>query len=296
MKLETNERDPAKWGDSMWSAILAILAAYIRKWSGEDSPATLSPEARDEIRSRIVLDVIAQPVPEGFSALRHVFRIARQWRVRGWTGDTALDQREKRAARRAARAAARDPGSKEAEERRNKSPFRGVSDDARQPTPLAQLVAIESATREGLAYVSDRQRKQRRRAVSGKPSPVRHRVRIVGFVGKPRVGFGSGGRPLYFPGAATRIAFEPLAPEGERYYCRKTRKWMPHPGHIGSIANRAIGKAKTDAIGQDAIGQAMVRMAIIGRTEGRRFIPSQPPTVGIPAQPGDGSAIRPIRQ
>ena len=296
MKLETNERNPAKWSDAMWASILAILAAYIRKWSGEDSPATLSPEARDEIRSRIVLDVIEKPMPAGFSVLRHVFRIARQWRVRGWTGETAADQREKRAARKAARAAARDPGSRESEEARNKSPFRGMSDDSNQPTPLAQLIAIETATREGLAYVSDRQRKRRRRTVSGKPSPAKYRVRVVGFVGKPRVGFGYNGRPLYFPGAATRIAFEPLAPEGERYYCRKTRKWKPHPGHIGSIANRAIGKRKTDAIGQDAIGQAMARMAILGRTETRRFIPAPPPTTGIPAQPGDGSAIRPCRQ
>lgn len=298
MKTETNERNPLKWSEVFAAAVLRIVSAYVRKWSGADSPRELSPDDREEITARIIMDIMANgPVPVGVSAMHYVFRICRRWRLREWYGDTESNRNRMRAERAAAKKSLRDPGSRESEEGRNKSPFRGVSDDARQPTPLSQLVAIESATIEGLRYVSDRQRKARRKPVKGKPGPVSYRVVVVGYAGRPRVGFGANGRPLFFPGAATRIAYVPSAPTHEvGEWDKKARKYRPYVPYTGTVGHRAIGKTKTDAIGQDAIGQAMARMAILGRTESRRFIPAQPPTVGIPAQPGDGTAIRPCRQ
>jgi hypothetical protein len=281
---------PATWGNELWSNLLGILAAYIYKWSGPDSPAELSPEARDEIRSRILIDLMTGEVPDGVSPMHYVFRTARRWRVRGWAGDTETDRERKRSERSAARRNLRDPGSRESEENRNKSPFRGVSDDARQPRPDAILSAIETAERVGLHYVSDRQRKARRRPVKNKPGPVKYRCRVVGFVGRPRAGFGQmTGKPLYFPGAATRIAFEPLPPEFET-----GPRGKPAIPFTGTIGHRAIGKARTAATGADAVGHAMATMAILGRESRRRFIPTPPPTSGIPATPGDGTEWRAI--
>lgn len=286
--METNERNPLRWSDATASAAMKIVAAYVRKWSGTDSPDTLSPEERDEIRSRIVFDIMeGGNVPEGITPLHHVFRVCRRWRVRGWNGNTAHDHRERRAAGRAARAAERDPGSRESEESRNKSPFRGMSDDARQPTPLAVLIAVETATREGLRYVSDRQRKARRRPVKGY-AKMTYKARPTGFAGR-FAGRGASGRLLYYPGARTLICWEPVQPERET-----GRGGKPHVPHVGTVANRQIGKVKTAAIGRDAVGQAMARMAILGRTPRLRFIPAAPPASGVPAMPGDGTEFRPI--
>jgi hypothetical protein len=286
--METNERNPLQWSDATAAATLRIVAAYVRKWSGPDSPDTLSPDEREEVVSRIIFDVMeGGDVPDDIAPLHHVFRTCRRWRVRGWNGNTAYDHRERRAALRAARAAERDPGSRESEEGRNKSPFRGVSDDARQPRPDRILEAIETATREGLRYVSDRQRKARRRPVKGKPEATRYRIAIVGHVGRPMAGYSPTGRALYWPGSATRIAFEPLPPTRE-----VGPRGKPHVPYVGTVGHRAIGKAKTAAVGEDAIGTAAATMAILGRTERRRFIPTPPPTRGVPAMIGDGSAIR----
>jgi hypothetical protein len=289
---------PVSWPETVWSEILRILAAYIYKWSTAESLSELSPEARDEIRSRIILDIMTGEHPDGLTPTHLAFRVARQWRMRGWNGDAELDRDRKRREASKAREALRDPGSAESEGARNKSPFQGMSDDSRQPTPLAQLIAIETATREGLRYVSDRQRKARRKPVKGKPAPVAYRCVPTGFAGRPRVGFGKDSRPLYFPGARTLIRFEPTgAPEYEMgAYDRSARQYQPYRSHTGTVANRAIGKKKTEPVGQDAIGLAMASMAILGRTKPRRFIPAAVPTTGIPATAGDGTAIRPCRQ
>ncbi len=288
--METNERNPLQWSDATAAAMLRIVAAYVRKWSGDDSPKTLSPDERDETRSRIIMDIMTGTVPDGITPLHYVFRVCRQWRMRGWSGDTETDRLRKRAERAAARKAARDPGSRESEEGRNKSPFRGVSDDARQPRPDRILEAIETATREGLRYVSDRQRKARRRPVKGKPERTRYRVVVVGTLGRGFAGLAPrSGRPLYWPGSGTRIAFEPLPPTME-----VGPRGRPHVPYVGTVANRAIGKAKTAALGEDDIGTAAARMAILGRTRRRGFIPPTVPTRGVPAAAGDGSAVRTV--
>jgi hypothetical protein len=288
--MDTNERNPLKWSDDTAAAMLAIIGGYVHKWSGPDSLATLSPAERDEIKSRIAFDVMTEgSVPDGMTSLHYVFRACRRWRVRGWNGNTALDQRDRRAALRLARAAERDPGSRESEEGRNKSPFRGVSDDAKQPRPDRILEAIESATTAGLHYVSDRQRKARRRPVKGRPERTRYRVSIVGSVGRPVAGYAPNGRPLYWPGSATRIAYEPLPPTME-----VDRQGRPHVTHVGTVANRSIGKAKTAALGTDAVGTAAATMAILGRTERRRFNRPPLPAAGVPAAAGDGTAVRTV--
>jgi len=287
---------PTTWGDEFWTNALRILGAYVYKWSGPDSPAELSPEAREEIVARIVMDALTGDAGE-LAPMHYIFRTARRWRMRNWAGDTETDRDRKRSERAAARRSLRDPGSRESEEWRNKSPFRGVSDDARQPRPDAILAAIETAERDGLRYISDRQRKARRRPVKGKPGPVKYRCRSVGHVGRPRYGFGRiTGRPLYFPGSATRIVFDPLPPEVERgEYDKRTRAYRPHVSHVGTVAHRAIGKKRTDALGGDAVGHAMATMAILGRTPRRRFVPPVPPVAGCPAAEGDRTAIRPVR-
>jgi hypothetical protein len=295
MKMETNERNPLKWSNEVWAMVLRMLAAYIYKWSGKDSPIELSPEARDEIRSRVVMDICTGEIPEGITPVHYVFKIARKWRVKGWAGDTETDRERKRKERNRARADMKDPGSAESEGARNKSPYRGVSDDARQPSPLAILVAIETATTEGLRYVSDRQRKARRRPVKGNVVPT-FKARATGFAGRPRAGFGSNGRPLYYPGARTLITWEPVAPTVERgEYDRKAKAYRAHVPYVGTVSNRMIGKVKTDPTGSDPVGLAMATMAILGRTGKRRFNRAPVPAHGVPATPGDGTAIRPIR-
>jgi hypothetical protein len=285
--METNERNPLKWSNDTAAAALRIVASYVRKWSGTDSPHTLSPEEREEITSRIVMDVMTGTIPAEIAPLHYVFRTCRRWRVKGWNGDTETDRIRKRAERAAAKKSLRDPGSSESEESRNKSPFRGVSDDARQPRPDRILEAIETATLEGLRYVSDRQRKARRRPVKGRPERTRYRVTIVGTVGRPMAGRAPNGRPLYWPGSATRVAYEPLPPTME-----VDRQGRPHVPYVGTVENRKIGKAKTAALGKDDIGTAAAAMAILGRTECRRFNRPDVPTSGVPAMAGDGTAVR----
>jgi hypothetical protein len=285
--METNERNPLKWPDDTATAALRIVRGYVGKWSAPDSPASLSPADRDEISGRIIFDVITGTIPAEITPLHYIFRTCRRWRVRGWAGDTETDRIRKRGERAAVRKNLRDPGSRESEEGRNKSPFRGVSDDARQPRPDRILEAIETATREGLRYVSDRQRKARRRPVKGRPEPTRYRVVVVGTMGRPMAGRAPNGRPLYWPGSATRIAYIPLPPTMET-----GPRGKPHVPYTGTVPNRAIGKSRTAAIGQDAIGTAAARMAILGRDTRRQFNPPPAPAAGCPATPGDGTEWR----
>lgn len=278
---------PAQWPETIWNQILAILAAYIRKWSGPDSPDGLSPDERDEIRSRIIMDIMTGD-PGELSPLHYVFRTARRWRVRGWSGDTETHRDLMRAARARARQSLRDPGSAESEEARNKSPYRGASADSKTPTPLAMMIAAESAERGELRYVSDRQRKARRRPVKGNPPAVTYRVVPVGTVGRPRVGFGQNGRPLYFTGAATRIAYVPVPGTVERgEYCRRTRAYRPHVPYVGTLANRDIGKVRAEPV-----PAGMIREAFAGDIESRHHV-RQPIPAPIPATPGDGTEFRP---
>lgn len=272
---------PAKWPESVWVSILAILESYIRKWSGPTSPAELSPEERDEVRSRIILDIMTGD-PGDLSIMHYVFRTARRWRVRGWAGDTESHRDLMRKARAKSRKDARDPGSAESETARNKSPYRGSSADSKQPTPLAILIAAESAERGDLRYVSDRQRKARRRPVRGNPGPITYRVRITGSVGRGLAGYGpTTGRPLYWIGSATCIAFEPIPATFERgEYDKKARRYRDHIPYTGSIPNRMIGKKKADPI------PAVESMGIlVGESDGRSFV-RQPIPAAIPAIPG----------
>lgn len=240
--------NPAAWPETIWISILAILASYIRKWSGADSPRELSPEERDEIRSRIILDILAGECPDDITPLHYVFRVARRWRMRDWNGDCELDRIRKRAERAAVKSSLRDPGSMESEEGRNKSPFRGSSVDSKTPTPLAMMIAAESMQSGEVWYVSDRQRRSRRRPVKGNPGPATYRTVPVGRVGRPRAGFSPTGRPLYFPGSATRIAYDPIPATFERgEYDRKTRTYRPHVSHVGYVPNRSIGKVRCES-------------------------------------------------
>lgn len=283
--METNERNPLKWSAVFCSLLLRIVAAYIRKWSGGDSPTTLSPEARDEIRSRIIMDLMTGgEVPEGISPLHHVFRTCRRWRVRGWAGDTESHRELVRASRAAARKALRDPGSAESEEERNKSPFRGCSDDARQPRPERILAAIEEAESRGLAYVSGRQARARRKPQRAhiRP-PSRFRAVPTGRV------IGPAGETI-----ATVFRWEPI-PETEPTgpYDRKAKRWTPYVAYKGSIPNRSIGYNRTPATGTDPVGHAMAAMAVLGRDARRHFTPSPLPAAGIPQPEGLTNGRRP---
>jgi len=268
--METNERTPARWDNATAASVLRIVGGYVVKWSGPNDERPLNPEAREEVTAAILFDIMTGPdIPDGIPLLRHVFRTCRLWRIRNWWGDSAEAQREKRAAQRAARAARENPGSAESEESRNKSPYRGHSDDSRQPTPLAQLVAIESASREGLRYVSDRQAKQRRRAVKG------HRRAIVRTVPGPVVGTltidTDAGTWNYAIGSRQGVSF--VREDGGPVAGKRGE------GHRGTIDNRAIGKTKTVPVPAELCG-----WAILGRNERRRFSPAPlatlPPTNG----------------
>lgn len=280
---------PAAWPESVWVSILAILASYIRKWSGPDSPAELSPDERDEIRSRIMLDIMTGD-PGDLSIMHYVFRTARRWRIRGWAGDTETDRNRKRSERARARKDSRDPGSAESETARNKSPYRGSSADSKQPTPLAILIAAESAERGEIRYVSDRQRKARKRPVKGNPGPTTYRVRVTGSVGRGLAGYGpKTGRPLYWIGSATCIAFDPIPATFERgEYDRKARRYREYIPFTGSIPNRQIGKVKADPI---PAGESMA--VLVGTGERRVFIR---PTMGDPIRPipGTETTRRPV--
>jgi hypothetical protein len=291
--METNERNPLKWSDAYCANVLRILAAYIRKWSGSDSPRELSPDARDEIRSRILMDLMTGEIPDGVSPIHYVFRTARRWRSKGWNGDTQTNTERMRREAAAARKSLSDPGSEASEAARNKTPYRGSSVDSKSPTPLAMMIAAETVATVGIHYVSDRQAKARRRPVKGKATPT-YRPRITGFAGRPRVGFGRNGRPLYFTGARTLLEWVAIPPSVEVAYNRKSLQWEHGPFHTGTLANRSIGKVKADPIGQNRIDEAWEAMTG-GTSERMRFVPPATPTVGIPAVPGDGTEWRPIR-
>lgn len=281
--MTTNERTPARWDNATAANVLHAIRGYVGKYSTKDDPHPLNPEAREEVAARIVFDLMTgEDIPADIPLLRHVFRRCRLWRIRGWAGDCELDRDRKRASAARERENRRTPGTADFERARNKDEYRGASADSRQPTPLAQLVAIESATLDGLRYVSDRQAKQRRRAVK------HSRRRIVRTVPGPVVGpvviDPDTGSWTFGTGARQCVTF--TREDGGPVNGKKGRS------HLGTIANRAIGKKKADALGTDPVGVAMARMAILGVTPRARFSPAPLPTTGVPATPGDGTEWR----
>ena len=285
-----NDSNPLAWDETTAGSVLKIVGCYVTKHSQPDCPAPLSPEARGEIQSRVMFDLMTGgDIPDDIPLLRHVFRRCRLWRMRGWNGDCELDRDRQRAARARERNEEQTPGTEAYNRSIGKDSYRGYSDDSRQPTPLAQLIAIETATMEGLRYVSDRQRKARRRAVKGN--------RIVKVTAVPgeivgRMAIVASGRVLWFPGAFQRFTYrEEVVGERGRWNIGK-RAFEPFTGHTGTVPNRAIGKSRTDAVGTDAVGVAMATMAILGRTRRKAFRPATLPMAGVPATAGDGTEWR----
>lgn len=279
--MDANERTPARWDNATAAAMLKIVAHYVGKHSQDDCPAPLSREGREEIVARIMFDIVTgEDIPDGIPIVRGVFRKARWWRIRGWCGDVELDRERKRTAAARERDERATPGSESFERAANKSEFRGYSDDSRQPTPLAIVIAAETAEREGLRYVSDRQAKQRRRAVKG------HRRAIVRTVPGEIVGIltidTDTGSWRYGEGACQRVEFR--REDGGPVSGKRGRS------HVGTIDNRAIGKTRTVPV-----SEGLAHWALLGRNERRRFTPAPLPMAGVPATAGDGTEWRPLQ-
>jgi len=210
---------------------------YVAKHSKADGPRPLSPEAREEISARIIYDWqtadYSEWEPE--SDLHAVARQCSWWRLRGWHGTTRDDEREKKRIAKAAKARAAGWDD---------TPSSGTSEDSRTPSPLAILMAEETAM-QGLRYVSDRQRERRKKAVRTRN---RH-FTLISVVGR---------HATY-----TAIRVERVTIYGVR--------------HRGTILNRHIGKAKT----RPSSG-GKIQAALRGRDVRGRFVADMSPVTPSP--------------
>ena len=265
MNLETMEfRNPAQWPEWLADMSMSLIRRYVYRWSNREAPKELSPEARDEIASRIIFDIMtAGEIPDGMTVRHYVFSVCRRWRIRNWNGDCELDAARKR----------RERGLMTGRVGRNDEPYSGASIDARMNSPFQILSALEIATGElilspkaietresrgqcefirgGLYAVSDRQAKNRRKA-------VKSRCRIV-----------------------TVCEIESRAEDRTYITFRKIR--LATTRHIGTIANRDIGKVRLSVSGEDA------RETLVRDPHGR-FIPAP-----IPAPRPGWKEFRPAR-
>lgn len=262
-KLETMEfRNPLTWPEWLAAMVLRLVGMYVYRWSNREAPNELSPEAREEISARVVFDIMTGGlVPDDMTLRHYVFAVCRRWRIRGWNGDCELDAARKRRER------ANITG-------RTDTPFSGASSDSRMNSPLQILSTLEIATGElilsakavatreargqcefirgGLHAVSDRQAKNRRKA-------VKSRCRIV-----------------------TVCEIESRASDRTYITFRKIR--LATTRHVGTIANRAIGKVRLSVTGEDA-------RATLHRDSRGRFIPAP-----IPSPAPGWKEFRPARE
>ena len=230
--------NPLTVSDLTARQIMLFVKRYVAKHSQADGPRPLSPEAREEITARIIYDWqtadYSEWEPE--SDLHAAARQCRWWRLRGWHGTTQDDEREKKRSAKRAKAHAAAGW--------DDTPSNGTSEDSRTPSPLAILMAEETA-RKGLRYVSDRQREQRRKAVKTRN---RHFI-LISVEGR------------YETYTAVRV--EKVTIYGIR--------------HKGTIANRNIGKAKTDSV-----SATVAATALRSRDSKGRFIPDMVPATPSP--------------
>ena len=232
--------NPLTVSDLTARQIMLFAKRYVAKHSQADGPRPLSPEAREEITARIIYDWQTADYSE-FEPESDIHAAARQcrwWRLRGWHGTTQDDEREKKRAAKAAKAHAAAGW--------DATPSSGTSEDSRTPSPLAILMAEESA-QHGLRYVSDRQREGRRKAVKTRN---RHFI-LISVVERYET--------------YTAIRCERVTIYGVR--------------HKGTIANRNIGKAKTEKVSFAAKIKAVLR----GRDSQGRFVPDRIPAIAIAA-------------
>jgi hypothetical protein len=124
------------------------------------------------------------------------------------------------------------------------TPSTGTSEDSRTPSPLAILIAKEEA-QNGLRYVSDRQRKARRKAVRGRN---RHQ-RILVVEGRCET--------------HTAIRWEKVTIHGVVYK--------------GTVANRDIGKSRTVPV-----PAGIAAWAMMGRDARGRFVSNREPVTANP--------------
>jgi hypothetical protein len=251
--------NPLTISDRDAAAVMLFIRRYVTKHSQPDCAAPLSPDAREEVTAQIVYDWQTAdysawtPESHQHAAASH----ARKWRLRNWYGNTADAQAARRFAAKLAK--------KRQAEGWDATPSTGTSEDSRTPSPLAILIAKEEASGEpimsepawvrflenchelhgGLRYVSDRQRKARRKAVRG-----RNRYqRILVVEGRYET--------------HTAIRWEKVTIHGVVYK--------------GTVANRDIGKSRTVPV-----PAAIAAWALLGRDEQGRFVSNQEPVTASP--------------
>jgi hypothetical protein len=230
--------NPLTISDRDAAAVMLFVRRYVTKHSQPDCPAPLSPDAREELTAQIVYDWqtadYSEWTPESHqhAAASH----ARKWRLRNWYGNTADVQASRRFEAKLAK--------QQQQEGWDATPSTGTSEDSRTPSPLAILIAKEEAAN-GLRYVSDRQRKGRRKAVRGRN---RHQ-RILVVEGRYET--------------HTAIRWEKVTIHGIVYK--------------GTIANRDIGKSRTVPVPADIAAWAMM-----GRDERGRFVSNREPVTASP--------------
>jgi hypothetical protein len=259
--------NPLNVSDQTAAAVLLFVRRYVSKHSQPDCQSPLSPDAREEVTARIVYDWQTsdygdwEPENHQHAAASHAYK----WRLRGWYGNTEDDHRERKHAARLAK--------QRIAEGWNDTPSSGTSEDSRTPTPLALLMAREEADRNGLRYVSDRQRKARRKAVRG------------------------------------RNRLERLLIVDGRYDTHTAIRWEVVKVHgvsrKGTIANRDIGKSKTVPVPADVAAWALQGRDTYGRftrsatpapvlwtEETRQYLTTPPSPVGKPETAADVEAYR----
>jgi len=259
--------NPLTVSDITAARILLFVRRYVSKHSQPDCQYPLSPESREEVTAQIVYDWQTadygdwEPENDQHAAASH----ARMWRMRGWHGNTADAQAERRFSAKLAK--------QRQAEGWNDTPSSGTSEDSRTPTPLALLMAREEADRNGLRYVSDRQRKSRRKAVRG------------------------------------RNRLERLLIVDGRYDTHTAIRWevvkIHGVSHKGTTPNRQIGKSKTVPVpanvchwalqGRDQCGRftrSTIPAPVLWTAETRQYLTTPPSPVGKPETAADVEAYR----
>jgi hypothetical protein len=259
--------NPLTVSDQTAAQILLFVRRYVAKHSQPECQYPLSPDAREEVTAQIVYDWQTAdyeewtPDNDQHAAASH----ARKWRMRGWHGNTADAQAERRFSAKLAK--------QRVAEGWTDTPSSGTSEDSRTPTPLALLMAREESDRNGLRYVSDRQRKARRKAVRG-----RNRLeRLLIVDGRYET--------------HTAIRFEVVKVHG-----------VSHKGHT---PNRQIGKSKTVRVPADVAAWALqgrdthgrftrstIPVPVLWTEETRQYLTTPAAPVGKPETVADVAEYR----
>ena len=164
-------RRPAEWPEYVAAAALSLVARKVAVDFGPRGVRDAGEDGREEIAAAIVCGIVTgEPIPDGTSIARWIFRACRYARLRrGYIGGLATETKRER----------------HALETIERGPYSGASMDARQPDPARVVAAIDSLDSTGALWcTSERQRAERVRVAKarGRTEYIVHRGPVAGNV------------------------------------------------------------------------------------------------------------------